>query len=440
MGKTGVIIQREFNARVRKKSFIITTMLMPVLMAGLMFAPAMIMSMQTSGVKKIIVADATGFIGNQLPDTRTMEFSVSQQPAEILKAQLQAGKLDGAFGVLVIGEDIAQNPKNIQLYSRETSTLELENTIARQVQVIIENEKLKNYDIENLDQILAEVRTPVSVTAFRTDEQSETESSGATSLALSFVFGFLIYMFIFMYGAMVMSGVIEEKSSRVLEIMASSVRPFQLMMGKILGIVSVAFTQLLIWIVMFAALMMIAVSFLTPDIAAQAGGMAADGMAGMPAGMDADLLKVVNTITDPMFIVRMLGGFLVFFVGGYLLYSAMFAAIGSAVDNVADAQQLQLPVTIPLILAILVMMNVVRDPNSSMAVWFSIIPFTSPIVMMARLPYGIPPWQFALSVALLYASFVFFVWLAGKIYRVGIFMYGKKPTLKELVKWARYKS
>lgn len=439
MGKTGIIIRREFNERVRKKSFILTTLLTPLLLVGVMLAPAFIMNARTSGVKEIVVADGTGVIADKLQGSRTLQFTASAEPGDELKASLQSGALEGVFGVLVIGSDVAENPRNVQLYSREASTLEMETAIARQVQGAIEAEKLKHYNIDNLSEILAEVRTPVSLTAYRTDTQTEKESSSAMSLVFSFVFGLLIYMFIILYGSMVMSGVIEEKSSKVLEIMVSSVKPFQLMMGKIIGIASVALTQLLIWIVLIAAFMMVAVNFLSPDMAAQAGEMMGQGMSGLPAGLDADMLKVVDTLTDPGFILRMLGGFIIYFVGGYLLYSAMFAAVGSAVDNAADSQQLQLPITIPLILAIFVMMNVVSDPHSSLAVWFSIIPFTSPIIMMARLPYGVPGWELILSMALLYATFLLFVWLAGKIYRVGIFMYGKKPTLKEVLKWSRYK-
>ena len=261
-------------------------------------------------------------------------------------------------------------------------------------------------------------------------------------MILSFVFAFMIYMFVLIYGGMVLQGVIEEKSSKVIEVIVSSVKPFELMMGKIIGIAAVAITQFLIWVVLIFVLGTVLVNFLAGDAMAEAATAMADGgMAGMAGmeGMDAQTVAALRNITDPAFLMKMLGGFLLFFIGGYLFYAAMFAAVGSAVDNEADSQQLQVPITIPLILAILVMMTVMKEPHSSLAVWFSMIPFTSPIIMMARLPYGVPAWEVILSLVILYASFVLLVWLAGKIYRVGIFMTGKKPTFGELAKWIRYK-
>lgn len=437
MGKIGIIIQREFNERVRKKSFIITTLLTPLLFAGLLLAPGLIMNAKTASTKTIIVADASGLVADKLQSNRTVKYEVSHEEPETLRSELQSGGLDGAFGVLAIGADVARNPRNVQLYSREASTLELETAIARQIQSVLESEKLKQYNIDNLDEILRQVNTPVALSAYKTGAADTAESSSAVALIFSFIFGFMIYMFIVLYGAMVMSGVIEEKGSKVLEVMVSSVRPFQLMMGKIIGIASVALTQLLIWIVLIVVIMTFVTPLLGPGTAAQMGDMAAAGA--LPGGLDPDMMKILSSLTDTGFILRLLGGFLLFFIGGYLLYSAMFAAVGSAVDNPADAQQLQMPITIPLILSIFVLINVMSDPNGSLAVWFSIIPFTSPIIMMARLPYGVPAWELIASAVVLYATFILFVWLAGKIYRVGIFMYGKKPTIGEVIRWSRYK-
>ena len=255
-----------------------------------------------------------------------------------------------------------------------------------------------------------------------------------------FGFTYAIYMFIFLYGNMVMQGVIEEKSSKVMEVMVSSVRPFELMMGKILGIASVAVTQFVIWVVFLVVVGGAAMSIFGVDemLAATSAASSLDPAAVVPA-MDSDLAAILSTLTDPAYLLRILGGFLIYFVGGYLLYAAMFAAVGSAVDNMKDVSNLQLPITIPLILGLFMMMSAMQEPNGSLAFWFSIIPFTSPIVMMARLPYGVPLWEFGLSAGLLVVTFVAIVFLAGKIYRVGVFMYGKKPTLGELIKWARYK-
>lgn len=237
-------------------------------------------------------------------------------------------------------------------------------------------------------------------------------------------------MFVFVYGGFVMHGVIEEKSSRIIEVIVSSVKPFQLMMGKILGIALVALTQLLIWIVLFVAL-----AFVTQGL--MSGGEQALAAA---EGMDSNMSMVMDTLSDPSYLFLVFGSYILYFVGGYLLYAAMFAAVGSAVDNIQDAAQLQLPISMPLILGIIVMMNAMQSPNSDLAFWFSMIPFTSPIVMMARIPYGVPAWEIVVSLVALYATFVAMTWLSAKIYRVGIFMYGKKPSFKELIKWARYKN
>ena len=439
MGKIGIIIQREFNERVRKKSFILTTILTPLLFIGIMVVPALLMKLKTSGPKEIAVADASGIIAEQLSNEGQLRFLPKDASLEELKAQKNNGELENLFGILVIGKEVMENPRDVQLYTYESSTLDIENAISQQIEKIIEEQKLKQYDIDSLPQIMAAVKTDVALTAFRIDENgNDKESSSILSMGLAYVFGFLIYMFVFIYGAMVMQGVVEEKSSKVLEIMVSSVRPYELMMGKIIGIATVAITQFLIWMVVMFIGGSLAMQAIAGDLAASASTMPG----AVPPGLEEvnpETIAAIKSITDIGFLVNILGGFLVYFIGGYLLYAAMFAAIGSAVDNVADTQQLQLPVTIPMILAFIIMLDVMRDPHSSMAVWFSMIPLTSPIIMMARLPYGVPVWQLVLSIALLYASFIFMVWVAGKIYRVGIFMYGKKPTFGELLTWIRYK-
>lgn len=445
MGKIGIIIKREFNERVRKKSFIITTILTPLLFVGVMVGMFFIMNVRSSEVRHIMVEDHSGFIAGKLESDERILFEPTDKTIEQVKQERTDGEHSGLFGVLVIDGDIMENPRNVRLYTYGPSTIEIESAIASQIRNIVEDEKLKAYDIENLPQILEEVKTPVSVRAFKIGDTGEAkESSSGFAMGLAYIFGFLIYMFVFIYGAMVMQGVIEEKSSKVLEIMVSSVKPFELMMGKILGIATVAITQFLIWVVIMFVAGTAMMHFISPDIAAgAASGMAESGMAGAGiAGMenlDPATLDAVKSMADPRFMINMIGGFLIYFIGGYLLYAAMFAAIGSAVDNAADSQQLQLPVTIPMILAIFVMMSVMREPNSSLALWFSMIPFTSPVIMLARLPYGVPLWELVTSVVILYGTFVVMVWLAGKIYRVGIFMYGKKPTFKELFKWAKYK-
>ena len=440
MSNISLIIQREFNERVRKKSFIITTILMPVLMLALMVAPALIMRFSRGETKTIAVIDDSGLVAPKLADSEEIRFTTTDKSTDEARREFS-----DLFGVLWIGSDILENPSAVKLYANSSSSLSLEESLTGQIERILEAEKLRRYNIDNLQQILDEVKTTVTLQTFRNDKSQEEEETQAQSsvvaTASGYILGFVLYMFLLIYGSMVMQSVIEEKNNRVLEVMVSSVRPFDLMMGKILGIASVAVVQIVIWGVLIVGVG----SFVMPQL------MPAEAMAGVEAvrqgmpdaaaasGMDTEMLQAVATVTDLGYVVKIFVCLLLFVFGGYLLYSAMFAAVGSAVDNVQDASQLQTPITLPIILALLMMLAVIKDPNSPMAFWFSIIPFTSPVVMMARIPYDIPLWEIALSLAVLYGSFIGMVWFAAKIYRVGIFMYGKKPTLKELVKWMRYK-
>ena len=439
MSNISIIIQREFNERVRKKSFIITTLLMPLLMVALMAAPALIMQFSRGDEKRIAVIDESGLVAPRLESDEELRF----EPTDLTTEEARRTLTD-RFGVLRIGGDILENPSDVKLYANSSSSFSVESSITDQIERILEAEKLKRYNIDNLQQILDEVKTTVTLQTFRNDKSQEEEThaqSSTVATVTGYVLGFILYMFLLIYGQMVMQSVIEEKNNRVLEVMVSSVRPFDLMMGKILGIASVAVVQVAIWGVLICGIGAAVMPHLMPsDVMASAQAM----QQGMPdaaaaSGMDPEMLQAVAAITDLGYIVRIFVCLLLFVFGGYLFYSAMFAAVGSAVDNVQDASQLQTPITLPIILALLMMFAVIRDPNSQMAFWFSVIPFTSPIVMIVRIPYDIPLWEIALSLAVLYASFVGMVWFAAKIYRVGIFMYGKKPTLGELFKWVRYK-
>ena len=439
MGKIAIIAGREFNEHARKKSFIFTTLLMPIALVAIMLVPMLMMNVQSDATHEIVVVDQSGRIAPDLHNTEAITFTTSATQEEALAADR-----GGIFGILIIGEDVFTNPSNVQLLSYESSTISIESEITGQISSIIECEKLGEYNITNLEEILASVETSVSLKVKSLGESGEAkDSSSVLNIALAYVLSFLIYMFIFLYGNMVMQGVIEEKSNKVMEVMVSSVRPYQLMMGKILGIASVAVTQFVIWIVFLLVLGSAAMGVFGVDemLAATSAASSLDPAALTAAvpTMDSDLAVILSTLTDPAYLLRILGGFLVYFVGGYLLYAAMFAAVGSAVDNMKDVSNLQLPITIPLILGLFVMMSAMQEPNGSLAFWFSMIPFTSPIVMMARLPYGVPMWELGLSVGVLFVTFVAIVLLAGKIYRVGVFMYGKKPTIGELIKWARYK-
>ena len=389
--------------------------------------------------KRIAVIDESGLVAPRLESDEELRF----EPTDLTTEEARRTLTD-RFGVLRIGGDILENPSDVKLYANSSSSLSVESSITDQIERILEAEKLKRYNIDNLQQILDEVKTTVTLQTFRNDKSQEEEThaqSSTVATVTGYVLGFILYMFLLIYGQMVMQSVIEEKNNRVLEVMVSSVRPFDLMMGKILGIASVAVVQVAIWGVLICGIGAAVMPHLMPsDVMASAQAM----QQGMPdaaaaSGMDPEMLQAVAAITDLGYIVRIFVCLLLFVFGGYLFYSAMFAAVGSAVDNVQDASQLQPPITLPIILALLMMFAVIRDPNSQMAFWFSVIPFTSPIVMIVRIPYDIPLWEIALSLAVLYASFVGMVWFAAKIYRVGIFMYGKKPTLGELFKWVRYK-
>lgn len=440
MGKIGIIAGREFNERVRKKSFIFTTILMPICLVAIMFIPALMMNISSDEKKEVLVVDQSGLVGDRLQDDSTLTFTLSDQTAEEVVGQQH----EGLFGILIVGGDVLTNPSNVQLLTYESSTINIESSIAGQISSILESEKLKEYNIEDIDTILAAIKTNVSLKVKQLDATSgdTKESSSVLNIALAYIFGFLIYMFVFLYGNMVMQGVIEEKSNKVMEVMVSSVRPFELMMGKILGIASVAVTQFVIWVIFILLVGGGAVSLLgLSDVVASAGAGVdpAAIAAAAPIDLDSEMVSIIATLTDPAYLLRILGGFLIYFIGGYLLYAAMFAAVGSAVDNEKDTNNLQLPITLPLMVALFVMLNAMQDPHGPLAFWCSMIPFTSPIVMMVRLPYGVPGWELALSIGLLVVTFVGMVYLAGRIYRVGVFMYGKKPSFKELAKWIRYR-
>ncbi len=436
MNKIGIIIAREFNERVRKKSFIITTILMPVLMLGMMAAPTLMMLFAKGETKELLVIDQSSIIVPNLEGDEELTFAPSTLSLE------QARANQDVFGVLWIGEDIVDNPSNVKLYTNSSSSMSLEENISSQMERIIERERLKRYDIDNLEQIMKDVKVNVSLTNFRNDLAEEGKDEEATSSVIAYllglVLGMMLYMFLLIYGSMVMTSVIEEKGSRVLDVLVSSVSPFQLMMGKILGVAAVAVTQIAIWGVLVCGIGSALLPALMPqDVMQSVEAVQAGTITSAQAGIDADMLSAISFATDTGRLVMMFVWLLLFLVGGFLFYSAMFAAVGSAVDSIQDANQLQTPITVPIILALILAMSVFNDPNSPLAFWGSIIPLTSPVVMMARIPFDIPTWQIVLSLVLLYISVVATAWVAGKIYRVGIFMHGKKPSFKELLSWIK---
>lgn len=431
-----LVIQREFLERVSKKSFIITTILMPVLMLALMATPALIMAFAGNEAKTVDIVDESLVIAPALKSDDGIKYITCTQPLDSVRANSTAD------AVLFIPKDVMDGKKAIQLYNNEASSMTLESNIRDQVNGIIENIRLESYDIANLDQILKEVESDVSIQSYdNTSKDEEKESSTILSYILGTVLTFFLYMCLLLYGQMVMTSIIEEKNNRVLEIVVSSVKPTQLMLGKICGIGLVAVTQIVIWGVLLAALSAFVLPALTPDsVAADLSAMNAAGAAGAESlGTPVELLQALSILGNVGYIIQIFGLLLLFLVGGFMLYAAVYAAIGSAVDNIQDAGQLQSVVVMPIILGIVFGMMAASDPGSQLSLWTSMIPFTSPMVMMARIPFGVPGWQITVSLIILYASFFAMVWVAAKIYRVGIFMYGKKPSVKELIRWMRYK-
>ena len=428
MRKIYLVVSREFMERARKKSFIVTTLLMPLFMIGMMVAPSLMMLYGGSEQKQVVVIDKTGFVAERMISSEEVVFSTQNNLTKEEACQIYNAE-SGIFGILYINEDVKESG-SVQFITNSSSSLMLEELIQSQLKNIIEREKLKeHYDIDNLDQMLADVATPITLNTFENNGTGNEEEMEITSAGINYilgiVLGMLLYMVIIIYGQMVLTSVVEEKSSRVLDVMVTSCSPFQLMMGKILGIATVALTQIAIW----AVLVIAASKFLIPAL------FSTD----IAATSDMMLQGVMGTLGDTGYITMLFAYLALFILGGFLLYASLYAAAGSAVDSVQDGQQFNTIIMMPIILAMIVMMSVFNDPNSPIAFWASMIPFTSPIVMIARIPFGIPTWEIATSLVVLYLSFVLTTWLSAKIYRIGIFMHGKRPSWSELAKWIKMK-
>ncbi|MBL6681685.1 MAG: ABC transporter permease [Cryomorphaceae bacterium] len=429
-----LIIQREFLSRVRKKTFILVTLIGPLAFAALMIVPGLLASMPEDNKRIVVLDEPSLLLPHEGKEQYTLEYlDPRENDLELAKDLLRDSEYD-ALLYIPSGEnwdpDFIKN--NILLFGKEDPSMELQGYLDYLLEEQINQAKLLKNGVD--PEIVAQIKTNVNIKSFTLGEEGNDEQSAVPiKMALGYITGMLIYFFIFFYSVQVMRGVMEEKSSRIVEVIISSVRPYQLMMGKILGIGLVGVLQFIIWIGLSGVLYTVISTLIFPELFAQ---QAAAGIAGNPAadtvGLEVmDMLRSVNFTT-------IITGFAFYFFGGYFLYSALFAAVGSAVDQEADSQQFMLPVTIPMILAIITAMNVIQEPNGSLAFWMSMIPLTSPITMMIRLPFGIPLWEVFLSGAILVATFFIVVGLAGKIYRVGILMYGKKVTWKELFKWLKY--
>ena len=420
MNKTFLIIKREFLVRVKKKSFIIMTLLAPILMASLIIVPVLVTD---SGQQKRLIGiyENTTSFAKEIEDSENIHFTVfdDMQMDEFIKNP----EGSNYYALLKIEND------SYSIYSNQQVGLNLRKAIEKQLEQISERNKLKQAGI-NLD-IIEQAKTNINIeTKIITSEGNTTSSSTEASIGIGFITGILIYMFIFMYGTMVMRGVIEEKTNRIVEIIISSVKPFQLMIGKILGVALVGLTQFILWIVLTIIISSIAeiIFFDTTEITNN-----------LDSVDQSVILNEFTRLTGGINLMLIFVSFLFYFLFGYLMYSALFAAVGSAVDAEADTQQFMLPITIPLIFSFILIQPVMDNPDGVLAFWLSVIPLTSPIIMMARLPFGVESWQLIISMILLIIGFIFTTFIAGKIYRTGILMYGKKISYKELWKWLTYK-
>lgn len=440
-----LIIEREFLSRVKKKSFIILTILAPILFAGAIFAYVSIATTKDAEEQHVTVIDKSGLLEGTLQSTNTIKYTFDNATTvnDLKEDFLKTGE---HTIVLYVGElDSMNNVNNVTLYSDRQVNMDVQNNIRGSIEKEIEERKLKSYDIENLDKILASIKTSVSIRTIKWDKEGkEAETNNFVMMITSYILAFLIYMFIFMFGSMVMRGVIEEKSNRIIEVIISSVRPFQLMIGKIVGVALVGLLQFLLWVLLTFGILFAAQKIFAGDVQKAATEMSSVPGVNVSAAVDTsgmnEIIERANVIIEGIPFATIIVSFLFYFLLGYLLYAAMFAAIGSAVENETETQQLILPVTIPLMVGIVMMIHTFQYPNSTLSFWGSMIPFTSPMVMLARVPFGVPFWQLAVSLSILFITFIIFTWLSGKIYRVGILMYGKKASFKELWKWMWYKS
>lgn len=466
ISKLGIIIRREYLNKVKKKSFLIITFLAPILFAAICVLPTIIMMGTKEEAKKVGVLDRSGLVTPYLENNDVTEYVFLEDvDPEVVKTNLKDYGIDV---LLTISElDVENRTVTADCYSEKPLGMDTGSLIENRINDAVEAYRIESYGIENLEEIMAGVKSNVKLHSYTVDKEGkETISESGVYMALSMILGMALYMFIALFSGMVMSSVIEEKSSRVVEVLVSSVKATELMFGKIIGVALVALTQFLLWIVLTLALVAAAFGIIGKDKimgsvsneqTAQMAEMMTPGVhmpgatidlesamaapadtaavaAAEPTGMQA-IMSTLGNVNVPQLVLA----FLLFFIFGYLLYASMFAAIGSSVENEGDSTQLQLPVTIPLMLGFFVALYAFKAPGSSLVFWFSMIPFTSPIVMLARIPFGVATWELVLSIVLLILTFFACAWASAKIYKVGILMYGKKSTFKDLWKWLRMK-
>lgn len=435
------VIGREYKTRVKKKSFLVTTFLVPILFVGMIVAVYYIMGNTKERKQDVAVVDQSGIVMPHLTDTDRLSFAdYSFESPESVKGRL--AELGKDVLVVVSPLDTVARTVSVQAYSKDPLGVEFTSGLASKVNDAVEEYRISRYGIDNLRQIMEDVRSDVSVTEYTLGESGEEKiSESGIYMMVSMILGIIIWMFITMFGGQVMSSVIEEKNSRVVEVLISSVKATDLMFGKIIGVALVALTQFLLWIILSVVLVTAASQFMGQDMMQSlqnAPEMMTGPEAAMVQGTPGELQTILGTLSNIPW-VKLIVSFLIFFILGYLLYASLFAAVGSAVENEGDAAQLQLPLTIPLMIAYFIILMAFKNPDGGLVVWTSMIPFTSPIVMLARIPYGVPMWQLVLSIALLFFTFIGCAWVSAKIYKVGILMFGKKSTFSDLWKWLKQK-
>lgn len=438
-----VIIGREYMTRVKKKSFLLITFLGPVFFAAIVLLPSLIMLLTKEEAKKVAVVDQSGIILPFLSDDNTVDYSdFSSMDPDSVKTELEGLGMDAVLHISPFEQE--SKAVSVASYSKKPLGMDLQAKIERSVNDAVEDYRIKSYSIEDLDKIMADVKSDIKISTYTVGEDGKDKITvSEVYMMISMGLGMIIYMFIAMFSGMVMTSVIEEKSSRVVEVLVSSVKSTELMFGKIIGVAMVALTQFLLWIILTIVVLALAGGiFGTSFLSSGAATMPGTGMPGMDmsqaVGSQSDMAAFLTTLAGLDY-VQILTGFFVYFILGYLLYASLFAAIGSAVENEGDTQQLAIPVTLPLMIGFFISIYAFKAPDSGLVFWGSMIPFTSPIVMLARIPFGVPLWQLALSFALLAATFMLCAWASAKIYKIGILMFGKKSTFKDLWKWLKQK-
>ena len=437
MEKLKLIIAREYMSTVSSKSFIVMTILMPVLMILIIAVPLVIGYLNDAGsdVETVAVIDETGRYGQAIEATDLYRF-VPLRADTVGDAREFYNKSQGSLAAVVVIPRDVDSTAQVTIYSENTVNVSLKSHIGRTLSDTITQAHIASYGVPNLQKMIDDANVDIDVKSVKWgDDGSETESSTEIAMAIGLALAFLTYMFVLMYGAMIMNGVIEEKTNRIVEVIVSSCKPFQLMMGKIIGVALVGLTQLAVWTVVMGILATVAGTVMGVNLLATSPNLPADAMAEVQnSGFDiSGVLKAVMSVNYG----QIFTCFLLYFIGGYLLYAALFAAFGSAVDQASDASQFTSPIILIMIVALYAGMACIENPNGPMAVWCSIIPFTSPIVMMVRLPYDVPFWQLALSIVALFATAAAMVWVAARIYRTGILLYGKKTSFKEIMRWIK---